>query len=286
MRADRRRDAAVDPVEDQPAARGSRTDLCRHFRLHPVVERIHLRADLHLVVGEQDGSGRRHHRTGRGRRLSLGLADGGGAVRFAAGGDHVFVLRRVLCFESDRSGEGIAADGDESSRSQIWPHRAAASGADRGSRHARDVRAVAWGGEDRPANTNTDSRDSTDKTGSAHRRRSRRSRGCGRNSRRSLPRPRDNRRLGENRHLRENHRLGDRRLYDNLATAKSAPKLPRLGQSRKIEAISTNPQAARAPSRLTKLSIAPNTPGATRSQGGHHAPVFDRANLRRSRAHG
>jgi hypothetical protein len=78
----------------------------------------------------------------------------------------------------------------------------------------------------------------------------------------------------------------DRRLYDNLPTAKSAPKLPRLGQSRKVEAISTNPQAAQAPSRLTKLSIAPNTPGATRSQGGHHAPVFDRANLRRSRAHG
>ena len=66
--------------EDHPAAGGSRPHLRRHIRLHAVVERIHLRADLHLVVGEQDRSGRRDHRTGRRRRLPLGLADGGGAA--------------------------------------------------------------------------------------------------------------------------------------------------------------------------------------------------------------
>ena len=66
-------------------------------------------------IGEQDRSGRRNHRTGRGRRLPLGLADGGGAVWFAAGGDHVFVLRRVLCLGPYRSGQGIAA-GDDAPR--------------------------------------------------------------------------------------------------------------------------------------------------------------------------
>ena len=59
-------------------------------------------------IGEQDRSSRRHHRTGRRRRLPLGLADGGGAVWLAAGGDHVFVFRRVLCLEPDWSGQGIA----------------------------------------------------------------------------------------------------------------------------------------------------------------------------------
>ena len=58
--------------EDHPAARGARPDLGRHLRLHAVVERVHLRADLHLVVGDQDGAGRRRHRAGRGRRLPLG----------------------------------------------------------------------------------------------------------------------------------------------------------------------------------------------------------------------
>ena len=51
-------------------------DLGRHLRLHAVVERVHLRAHLRLVVGDQDGAGRRRHRAGRGRRLPLGLADG------------------------------------------------------------------------------------------------------------------------------------------------------------------------------------------------------------------
>jgi hypothetical protein len=58
-----------------------------------------------------------------------------------------------------------------------------------------------------------------------------------------------------------------------------------LRQSRKVDAIGSNPEAARAPSGLTNWSIPPNTPGPIRNQGGRHAPVFDRAKLRRSRAH-
>src|ERR1700722_960052 len=126
MRADRRRDAAADPVENHSAARDSRPDLSRHFRLHAILERIHLRADLHLVVGEQDGSSRRHHRTGRGRRLPLGFADGGGAVRLAAGGDPVLVFRRVLRVEPDRCGQGIAVAGwDGRPRKVFHPSRSA-----------------------------------------------------------------------------------------------------------------------------------------------------------------
>ncbi len=37
-------------------------------------------------LGEQDGAGRRRHRTGRGRRLSLGGADGGRPARLVSGG--------------------------------------------------------------------------------------------------------------------------------------------------------------------------------------------------------
>ena len=108
MRADRRRDALADPGQDHPAAGDPGPDLGRHLRLHAVVERVHLRADLHLLVGEQDRAGRRAHRAGRGRRLSLGLADGRRAARLAAGRDHLLVLRRVLRLEPDRRGEGIS----------------------------------------------------------------------------------------------------------------------------------------------------------------------------------
>ena len=42
----------ADPREDHAAAGRAGPDLGRHLRLHAVVERVHLRADLHLVVGE------------------------------------------------------------------------------------------------------------------------------------------------------------------------------------------------------------------------------------------
>ncbi len=61
---------------DHAAAGGARPDLSGHLRVHAVVERVHLRADLHFLVGEQDHPDRRDYRTGRGRRLSLGPADG------------------------------------------------------------------------------------------------------------------------------------------------------------------------------------------------------------------
>ncbi len=64
---------AADPGEDRPAARGAGPDLGRDLRLHAVVERVHLCAHLHLVERGQDGSGRRDHRAGRRRRVSLGF---------------------------------------------------------------------------------------------------------------------------------------------------------------------------------------------------------------------
>ena len=57
--------ALADPDPDHPAARRARPDLGRHLRLHAVLERVHLRADLHLLVGEQDRAGRRADRAGR-----------------------------------------------------------------------------------------------------------------------------------------------------------------------------------------------------------------------------
>ena len=53
----------------------------------------------------------RRHRAGRGRRLSLGLADGGRAAGLAAGGGAVLVLRRVLRLGPDRRGQGVSGAG-------------------------------------------------------------------------------------------------------------------------------------------------------------------------------
>ena len=58
---------------------------------------------------QEDRAGRDPDRAGDRRRLSVGLADGGLAARLAAGGDLLFVLRRLLRLVADRRGEGIAA---------------------------------------------------------------------------------------------------------------------------------------------------------------------------------
>ena len=76
MRADRRRVALADPDEDHPAARGAGPHLRGHLRVHAVLERVHLRADVRVLVGGEDGARRRRDRARRGRRLPLGLADG------------------------------------------------------------------------------------------------------------------------------------------------------------------------------------------------------------------
>ena len=61
---------------DHPAARRARPDLGRHLLLHPVLERVHLRARLHPEQREQDGAGRHPDRAGLGRRVPVGRADG------------------------------------------------------------------------------------------------------------------------------------------------------------------------------------------------------------------
>ena len=75
------------------------------------LERVHLRADLHLLVGEQDGAGRRADRAGARRHLRVGGAHVRRAGRLAAGGDPLFLLRRLLCLLDDRRGEGIGVAG-------------------------------------------------------------------------------------------------------------------------------------------------------------------------------
>jgi hypothetical protein len=107
VRADRRRDAAADPREDHPAARRAGAHFRRHLRVHIVVERVHLRADVRLVVGGEDGPRRRGDRVGRGRRLPLGIADGGRVVRVPAVRGPLFVLRRVLRVRADGRRQGV-----------------------------------------------------------------------------------------------------------------------------------------------------------------------------------
>src|SRR5256886_12260243 len=48
------------------------------LRLHALVERVHLRAHLHLVLGADHGERRGHDRADPRRHLLLGLAHGGG----------------------------------------------------------------------------------------------------------------------------------------------------------------------------------------------------------------
>jgi multiple sugar transport system permease protein len=116
-------------------------DLGRHLRVHAVVERVHLCAGVHPVVGEQDGSGGDPDRAGDGGCVSVGLADGGVAARLAAGGDLLFVLCGILRLEPDGRGEGVGyADqerGDDAGRCRL-AHVLLPEGHDRG-RHRRLV---------------------------------------------------------------------------------------------------------------------------------------------------
>ena len=64
-------------------------------------------ARLHPEQREEDRAGRHPDRTRVGRRLSVGLADGGLAAGLAPGGDLLFVLRRLLRLLPHRRGEGV-----------------------------------------------------------------------------------------------------------------------------------------------------------------------------------
>ena len=107
VRVDRRGDATADPAADYAAAGRPGPHLSRHFLVHAQLERIHLLAGLHPEQREEDRAGRHPHRTGVGRRLSVGRADGRIAARLAAGGDLLLVLRRLLRLLAHRSGKGI-----------------------------------------------------------------------------------------------------------------------------------------------------------------------------------
>ena len=94
---------------------GPGPDLGLHLLLHAVLERIHLRADLHLIDAVQDRAGRDRDGVRRRRHLPLGLADGGRAGRLAAARHSLRVLRRALRLGDDRRGQGIRRN-DHSTR--------------------------------------------------------------------------------------------------------------------------------------------------------------------------
>src|SRR5665213_2856492 len=79
----------------------------RDFRLHLVVERVHLRAGLPLLARAEDRAGRGHLGTGARRRVLLGRADGRCAAGLDPGRVRLFVLCRVLRLRHHRVGKGI-----------------------------------------------------------------------------------------------------------------------------------------------------------------------------------
>src|SRR5262249_9124239 len=79
-------------------------------QLHAVLERVHLRADLHLAVGQQDRGGRRHVGPHPRRHLFLGLADGRRSARLGPDRRDLRPLPRLLRLRAHRGrGQGIAA---------------------------------------------------------------------------------------------------------------------------------------------------------------------------------
>src|SRR4029434_2405620 len=89
-----------------------------HLRVHAVVERVHLRADLPVVAGAQDGAGRRRVGADPRGHLLLGPADGRRAARLDPGGPRLFLLCRVLCHRLDRLGERVVAETRDAATAQ------------------------------------------------------------------------------------------------------------------------------------------------------------------------
>jgi ABC-type spermidine/putrescine transport system permease subunit II len=79
----------------------------RHLRLHPVVERVHLRAGVSVLAGAENGAGGRNLRAHPRRRVFLGLAHGRRAPRLDSGCIRLLVLRRALCRRHDRQRERL-----------------------------------------------------------------------------------------------------------------------------------------------------------------------------------
>src|SRR5262249_33623883 len=77
VRDGRRRHADPGAAPDRAADRHTRTRLRGALRLHPVVERVHLRAHLHVLVGASHRERRRDERTDSRGYLLLGIVDGG-----------------------------------------------------------------------------------------------------------------------------------------------------------------------------------------------------------------
>jgi hypothetical protein len=107
VRADGRRQPLADPRQDRAAAGRAGADLGQHLLPDAVLERIHLRADLHQQHGEEDGACRHLVRVHRWRPVPLGLADGRRAGGLTAAGGAVRVLRRTLRECDDGGGEGM-----------------------------------------------------------------------------------------------------------------------------------------------------------------------------------
>ena len=80
----------------------------RHLLLHALLERVHLRARLHPEQREEDRAGGDPDRAHLRRRLPVGRADGRLADGLAAGGDLLFLLRRLLRLLPHGRREGVA----------------------------------------------------------------------------------------------------------------------------------------------------------------------------------
>src|SRR4026209_792982 len=93
-RTDRRMHALPGLPHDYRPGHRARHHHRRHLRVHAHLPGVHLRADLHLELGEQDDLLRGHQRSHPRRRLLLGLAHGGSADRGDPGGRRVRVQPR------------------------------------------------------------------------------------------------------------------------------------------------------------------------------------------------
>src|SRR5205085_2245640 len=94
-------------LPDHPAAERPGADLRVDLLLHALLERVPVRAGLHVFAGAQDRSGRARDGAGARRHLSMGAADGRRAAGEPPGRGAVFLLRRALRGRHVGSAQGL-----------------------------------------------------------------------------------------------------------------------------------------------------------------------------------
>src|SRR5579863_4341211 len=122
MRADRWGLAVADLVADHVAAGGAWVDLGGDFRVHAIVERVHLRVGVHPIDREEDRASRHPDRAGHRRCVSVGFTNGWLSAGIGAGGADLFVLCGILCIVNDWGVEGVRPDGARTARPTPTDH--------------------------------------------------------------------------------------------------------------------------------------------------------------------